>query len=166
MYKTTDFLNWTLVGTLPNDIKKISGAACFTHGGKGYCIGGSANMATEDSAGFYGGEHFGHVYEFDFNTETWTKLGTDATKFGTIWIDGVSNGTTMYVSPGLKQSTGLNQGGLYYSNDSGVTWSALTPLTDGLEYFGERHRAPMAAVGSDVYIGAGYGCNDFWRINP
>lgn len=166
MYKTTDFLNWTLVGTLPNEIKKISACAHFVHNGKGYAIGGSCNMATEDNTGFYNGEHFGHVYEFDFNTETWTKILTDATKFGTIWIDGISNGTTMYVSPGLKQSTGLNQGGLYYSNDNGATWSAISPLTDGLEYFGERHRAPMVAVGSDAYIGAGYGCNDLWRINP
>lgn len=165
MYKTQDFLNWTLVGSLPANISKLSGCAFFTHKGKGYVIGGSDNMVTEDSAGFYAGNKSGYVYSFDPGTDTWTLITTDAVNFGTVWIDGQSDGTNIYVSGGLDVAAGLNVRKLLYSTDDGATWASISPI-DGLEIYAERHRAAMVNVSGTVYILAGFGCNDMWKINP
>lgn len=165
LYKTQDFLNWTLVGNLPANILKLSACAYFVHKGKGYCIGGSDNMLTEDSTGFYNGNKSGYVYRFDPAGETWTLVTTDPTNFGTVWVDGVSDGTNIYVNGGLDVASGLNVRKLLYSTDDGATWNSISPV-DGLEVFSERHRCAMVNVGGIIYMIAGYGSNDMWKINP
>jgi hypothetical protein len=165
LYKTQDFVNWTLIGDLPNNIKKLSGCAFFTHKGKGYCIGGADNMTTNNSAGFYGAPNNGYVYCFDPADDSWELITTSIGNFGTVWIDGVSDGTNIYVCKGMA-SSGQNQRGLLYSSDDGATWSSID-LTDtilGIEFLAERHRAAMVVVDGIVYILAGYGCNDMWKI--
>lgn len=166
MYKTQNFTSWTLVGDLPNNIKKLSACAFFTHKGKGYCIGGSDNMATNDSAGFYAGNKSGYVYCFDPSDDSWTLVTTNTGHFGTIWIDGCSDGTNMYVIKGQDTTTVKNVRGCLYSADDGATWSSID-LVDtvlGIEVLAERHRAAMVVVGGVPYILGGYGCNDMWKI--
>lgn len=166
LYKTQNFTSWTLVHTLPNAIKKLSGCAFFTHNGKGYCIGGADNMATNDSTGFYAAANSGYVYRFDPADDSWTLVTTSTANFGTVWIDGVSDGTNIYVNKGMNSSTFVNQRGLLYSSDDGVTWNTIDPSDTvlGVEVLAERHRAAMVLVAGAVYIIAGYGCNDMWKI--
>lgn len=162
IYKTQDFITWTYVCDLPNPIKKLSACGCAVFNDKVYLIGGADNLSEESTAALYAADHSGYVYEFDPSDDSFTLLTTDTAKFGTIWIDAIATDSYIYVSAGLDVATQRNVRGFWRSTD-GVTWESVS-TTDGLAFYGERHRTGVALCAGVPYLIGGYGWNDMWKI--
>lgn len=173
VYKTQNFTSWTLVGNLPANIDKISGCASFFFGGKIWVIGGSKTFGTTVTD-YYNGAVDGHVYSLDVSTDTWALVNTDKERFGQCWIDGFTDGTSMFILKGYISSAQFstygvtnavqgNNRGLMKSTD-GITWTDLS-LYDGFTFLFERHRAGVVNAGANGYIIGGFQGNDMWRVN-
>lgn len=175
VYKTQDFLNWTLVGNLPANIDKLSACASFVFNNKIWLIGGATHMANGGGPNeFYESDVDGYVYTFDPQSETFEEIHQDKELFGSIWLDGAADDTYMYVSKGYISTAQFasysggtsaregNNRGLLRSTD-GIVWENVE-LKVGLAFYFERHRACMVNANGTVYIIAGYNANDMWKI--
>lgn len=160
VYKTQNFTSWTLVGSLPAAINRISACGSCVHGGVVHLIGGATRLASPYGVTeFYAAERLGHHYTFDGTS--FSLVETDVTKFGHIWGDLASDGTNLWYSRGFR-AIGGNERGLLKSTDNGATWSAVTPLNDGLRWFNESHRRGALSTASGAYFVGGNFVNDMW----
>ena len=160
-YKTQDFLNWTLVGSLPSAISRISGCGWCVHKGVAHLIGGSTRLASPYGlTEFYAAETLGHHYTFDGSTFTFVE--TDDAKFGTTWCDLASDGTNLWLAKGYNGSGNVR--GLLKSTDDGATWSEVSPLNDGLCWFNESHRRGALSTNGAAYFVGGNFANDIWKM--
>lgn len=161
VYKTQNFTSWTLVGSLPSAISRISGCGCCAHDGLIHLIGGATRIASPYGlTEFLAAERLGHHYTFDGST--FTLVETDAAKFGHIWGDLASDGTNLWYARGYKVS---NERGLLKSTDDGATFSEATPLNDGLRWFNESHRRGALSTSGAAYFVGGNFMNDIWKMS-
>lgn len=161
VYKTSNFTSFTSVGSLPAAISRISACGFCVHKGVLHVVGGATRLGSPyGKTEFYAAERLGHHYTFDGSS--WTLVETDATKFGHIWGDLVSDGTTLWYAKGYKVNT--NERGLLRSDDDGATWSEVSPLNDDLCWFVESHRRGFLSTSGAAYFFGGNFVNDAWKL--
>jgi len=163
VYKTQNFTSWTLVGSLPAALVRISACAWCVHGGVIHLIGGATRLASPYGNDEYqNAERLGHHYTFDGTS--FTLIGTDAAKFGSIWCDLASDGINLWFVGGYPPSSGRNKRYPYKSTDSGATWTQITEINDGMCWFSEAHRrGALSTSGAAYFIGGSY-VNDVWKM--
>lgn len=164
VWKTQDFSSWTLVGSLPTEIVRISACASFVHGGVIHLIGGATRLASPYGNDEYqAAERLGHHYTFDGSN--YTLIETDAVKFGSIWCDAASDGTNIWFVGGYPSGSGRNKRYPYKSSDDGATWIQITEINDGLKWFVEAHRrGALSTEGAAFFVGGSY-VNDVWMMS-
>ncbi len=168
--KTSDFLTYTTLGTLPTNIKRISGCAYGEFGGKIRLIGGSTEMATGGPTEFLSGRFRGGNWSYTPGTNTFTQESADSIpNFGTCWCDFGKTASQFYVGRGYNSPLSAdfipedgNKRGVLISTD-GVTFTEMSPLLDGRKAFYERHRASYVQLDANrLLMAGGFAANGAW----
>lgn len=175
VYKTQDFLNWTLVCTLPAALHRVSAFGCCVFNGLIWIIGGGTNMPDGGTGvQFYQSDVNGGVYALDPADGSVTEMLIDQERFGNVWLDVTATDDFIYVNKGYIDSQQLDQ----YPPDSqaragnnrglmrspnGIDWEDMG-TTDGLAFLFERHRAGAVSHDNIAYYLAGFNANDMWKI--
>lgn len=177
--KTQDFVTWTVVGTLPTNMKKIAGPGCCVKGTKAYYVGGSTNMPNtgDFSVDYLNGDFDGRIWEIDMPSETITEIGQDIPKFGQVWLDMAATDNAIYTSCGYVSATnapgqGLadaqNIRGFYRSTDGGSSWTAinLQASNEARSVYYEKHRTSMVKISATkLFAGFGFQGNKVWHLD-
>lgn len=165
VYKTQDFLTWTLVCNLPLALQYSATAACVSFNNKIWIIGGATGGSNEFGAtALYNANLAGKV--FSLSGTTITEELTDQSKFGSLWGNAVTSNQYIYYIKGtitgtqLSQfpegTTGGNQKGMYRSAD-GVTWEVIDSLP-------ARHATGVCNVDGVPYLACGNFSNGIYKI--
>jgi hypothetical protein len=180
-YRTQTFENdWEDLGELPANLTRWAAGAICSHKGKAILVGGVTNVGSPfGGAEAQAAEVMGYVYEFDPADDSFTLLATDQLKFGSMWCDIVSDGSSLfavkgfisapqydnfYVAPPAHVKRGLNNRGVFKSTDDGTTWSEIAGVEVGADTFCERHATGGVAFNSVAHFLTSNFCNDLWSV--